>query len=68
MSGDRPLKAHVEIHLPEDKGEDQVSFTVTSPDGRALTGNQIVEAVAEAVLLYWENNPLEAFNLRDFDA
>ncbi len=61
-------KAHVEMQRPEDGGEDEVYFCVTSPDGDPLTGNQIVEAVAEAVLLHWDNLPSDDRSPSEFDA
>lgn len=62
------LKADVEIQRPEDGGEDEVYFAVKSRDGSALTGNQIIEAIAEAVILCWENCPLEPRNEEEYDA
>lgn len=64
----KALKAHVEMSLAEDGSENEVGFFVSSPDGSALTGNQIVEAIAEAVLILWENNPIEPRSDSEFDA
>lgn len=61
-------KAHVEMQRPEDGGEDMVFFRVQSQDGSALTGNQIIEAVAEALLLYWDNMPIEEREDEEFDS
>ncbi len=60
-------KADVEMQAPEDGGEDEVYFCVRSTDGGSLTGNQIIEAIAEAVLLYWDNCPIEERDPREFD-
>jgi len=62
------IKADVEMQLPEDGGEDMVYFAVKSRDGKALTGSQIIEAIAEAVVMRWPNLPLEEWNEEDFDA
>lgn len=62
------LKADVEIQMPEDGREDEVAFFIKSRDGLALTGNAIIEAVAEAVLLAWENCPMGERNDLEFDA
>lgn len=62
------LKADVEIQRPEDGSEDAVALYVKSQDGSDLTGNQILEAVAEALLLYWENCPIEVREDEEFDA
>lgn len=61
-------KAHVEVQRPDDGGEDEVAFVIRSSDGKALTGNQIIEAVAEAVVLYWENCPIEIRDDAEFDS
>lgn len=61
-------KAHVTIQRPDDGGEDAVGFYVYTQDGSALTGNQIIEAIAEAILLHWENLPMERWDMGDFDA
>jgi hypothetical protein len=39
--------------------EDEVFFHVKHVDGEPLTGQDIVDAVAESVLMYWDNMPLE---------
>jgi hypothetical protein len=62
------LKADVQIERHPDGREDEVAFHILSRDGKALTGNQIVEAVAEAVLLYWDNCPIEERDELEFDA
>lgn len=61
------LKAHVELHKKEGS-EAEVGIMVTSRDGTPLTGNQILEAVAEALLIYWDNYPLESREYEEFDA
>lgn len=62
------LKANVEIQRNPEGDESSVAFIIESPDGSSLTGQQILEAVAEATLLYWDNNPLEERDWSDFDA
>lgn len=67
--GIRPvaLKAHVEMQRPSDGGEDQVYFSVQSRDGSSLTGNQILEAISEAIILLWPNCPIEPRNEEEYD-
>lgn len=61
-------KANVTMHKADDGKEDAVAFEVQSPDGSPLTGQQIIEAVSEAVLLYWEHCPVEPWDVDLFDA
>ncbi len=70
MSKDKKpaLKASVEIQRPEDGDESEVAFYVVSGDGNPLTGNQILEAIAEALVLHWPNNPLEERHFSEFDS
>lgn len=62
------LKADVEIHRADDLNESEVYFSVYSPDGSSLTGNQILEAVADALLYYWDNNPEIRHERDEYDA
>lgn len=61
-------KAHVEIERAPDGELNRLALYIESADGADLTGQQILEAVSEALLLYWDNNPLEEANDLEFDA
>ncbi len=58
----------VEIHKRSDGGMWEVGFDIFSTFGKDLTGQQIVEAVADAVLMYWDFCPIEERKAEDFDA
>lgn len=60
-------RADVELHKNSET-ESEVMLLVKSADGRPLTGNQILEAVAEAILLYWDHIPIESRDELEFDA
>lgn len=45
-----------------------VVFTVHAPDGQDMTAQQVLEAIAEALLLHWDNAPIEQMNIGDFDS
>lgn len=59
-----PKKATVEIHLGDD--DSSVGFHVSSEDGDPLTCNEILDAIADALLYYWEGpgfTPRKAYEL-----
>lgn len=68
MNSKLTLRADVEIQKNPDGKEDEVSFYVRSPDGSPLTASQILEAISESLLLFWDNCPLEPRNPEEFDA
>lgn len=61
-------RADVQIQKNEDGHEDEVAFFVKSHDGKALTGQQIIEAISEALILYWDHMPMEERTHEEFDA
>lgn len=61
------FKADIEIQK-DVSDETWVILKIESRDDKPLTGNQIVEAVAEAVLLHWDNCPIEPRDEMEFDA
>lgn len=52
----------------DDGKADMVVLTVHSPAGEDMTAQQVLEAVAESLLMNWDSAPMEAFNLGDYDA
>lgn len=62
------FKADVEMQRPEDGSENEVAFVISTPDKSPLTSNQILEAVAECLILHWDHAPIEPFNYMDYDA
>ncbi len=46
----------------------QVNFDVLSVDGKPLSGQDILDAIAETLLLKWDQYDLEATRPEDYDA
>lgn len=46
----------------------QVNFDILALDGKPLSGQDIIEAVAETLLLKWDLYDLEATKPEDYDA
>lgn len=62
------LKAQVQMQIPLRGNYSTVGFYIWTEDGSFLTGQQILEAVAEALLLNWDHNPLQPFNAEKYDS
>ena len=64
----RPLRANVMMLQPKDGRLNSVRFDVQSADGTDLTGNQIIEAIAEMLILEWPNCPIEERHEDEFNS
>lgn len=61
-------KLDVELYKPLEGNQSLVELRVWATDGKPMTGQQILEAVSEALLMYWEHNPMEEMRFEDYNA
>lgn len=61
-------RVEVIMQRTDDGRADMVVFTVHSPDSEDMTAQQVLEAVAESLLVNWDNSPLEPQDPLEWDA